>query len=167
MDAQLRASLDQKYARITDAIRTHGWLMQYVTDEACDGNRCEREPDECVPFGYTVGLFGLGHPELLVFGMPVEHTARVLTELADRVRHGENLVPGMQITVGDFRIIPEEVPNPGDIVFVANTFYRRPDEFSVPVLQLTYDDGAGRFPWDVGCSVAQFQPRPGTFSARI
>ena len=42
----------------------------------------------------------------------------------------------------------------------------RPSEVSVPVLQLTYDDKAGRFPWDVGYANApELQPRPGTFQA--
>lgn len=167
MDARTRADIDQKYARIADAIRTNGWLVQYVTNDECPGPHCDIDPEKCLPFGYTVGLFGFGHPELLVIGMPVEHTVRVLGELAHRVHTGENLVPGVEIAADDFRIVPEEVPNPGDIVFVANSYYQRPDEASVPVLQLTYDDGAGRFPWDVGCNVARLQPRPGTFSARI
>jgi hypothetical protein len=32
------------------------------------------------------------------------------------------------------------------LVFSANRFYQRPAEFSVPVLQLSYNDKAGRFP---------------------
>lgn len=43
--------------------------------------------------------------------------------------------------------------------------YRRPDEVSVPVLQLTYDDEAGRFPWDEAFTHPESQPRPGTFQA--
>ncbi len=63
-------------------------------------------------------------------------------------------------------MVVEQVPNPGDIVYGANRHYRRPDEASVPVLQLTWDDGAGRFPWDDGYSVpASVQPRPGSFRA--
>jgi Domain of unknown function (DUF4262) len=47
----------------------------------------------------------------------------------------------------------------------ANRFYLRPDEASVPVLQLTYDDRPGRFPWEPGYAVPDMQPRPGTFRA--
>src|SRR5215211_2861727 len=63
------------------------------------------------------------------------------------------------------KIIPEELPNPGVIVFSANRFYQRPAEFSVPVLQLSYDDKAGRFPWEPGYAAPEMQPRPGTFRA--
>jgi hypothetical protein len=35
----------------------------------------------------------------------------------------------------------------------------------VAVVQLTYADDRGRFPWDEGCEVAHLQPRPGTFRA--
>jgi hypothetical protein len=50
-------------------------------------------------------------------------------------------------------------------VFEANRFYQRPDEFSVPVLQLSYDDTEGRFPWEDGFATPEIQPRPGTFKA--
>jgi len=36
---------------------------------------------------------------------------------------------------------------------------------SVPVLQLSYDDTAGRFPWEEGYATPEMQPRPGTFRA--
>jgi hypothetical protein len=64
------------------------------------------------------------------------------------------------------RVTVEEVPNPGEIVFGANRFYQRPDEASVPVLQLTYDDLGGRFPWQDGYANPDWiQPRPGEFRA--
>jgi hypothetical protein len=76
-------------------------------------------------------------------------------------------MPGSLITVDAWprRIIPEEVPNPGEIVLWSNDFYQRPPEHSVPVLQLTYDDAEGRFPWDEGYATPELQPRPGGFAA--
>jgi hypothetical protein len=76
-------------------------------------------------------------------------------------------LPGELITFEAWphRVIPEEVPNPGQIVFSANRFYQRPPEFSVPVLQLSYDDKAGKFPWEPGYAAPEMQPRPGTFGA--
>ena len=44
-------------------------------------------------------------------------------------------------------------------------FYQRPAEASVQVYQLSYDDKAGRFPWEVGYAAPDRQPRPGTFRA--
>ena len=98
-----------------------------------------------------MGLFGLAHPELLIFGVAPHAASAVLNELGERVRSGEALLPGHMIELDSWprRIIPEEVPNPGEIVFSAIDFYRRPDVYSVPVLQLGYDDARGRFPWEV------------------
>jgi hypothetical protein len=114
-----------------------------------------------------VGLFGLGHPELLIFGVDPGTACGVLDDLGERVRGGEPLLPGITIEFDEWphRIIPEVVPNPGDIVFFANIFYQRPDEASVPVLQLSYDDIEGRFPWEERYMAPEMQPRPGTFRA--
>jgi hypothetical protein len=84
------------------------------------------------------------------------------------VRAGAELLPGQMVSFDDspHRIVLEEVPNPGEIVFSANRFYQRPAEFSVPVLQVTYGDRAGLFPWDEGYDAkAGRQPRPGEFRA--
>ena len=116
---------------------------------------------------YTTGLFGMGHPELLVFGTPPDLAFGLLNNLGERIRAGANLVPGIEIDFEQWhhKVIPEEVPNPGDIVFEANRFYQRPAEASVPVLQLSYDDGTGVYPWDPDYPVPEMQPRPGTFTA--
>ena len=76
-------------------------------------------------------------------------------------------MPGELVTFEDWphRVIPEPVPNPGDIVFGSNRYYHRADEHSVPVLQVTYDDIHGRFPWDEDYAAPEMQPRPGTFMA--
>ncbi|MGH8945099.1 MAG: DUF4262 domain-containing protein [Acidimicrobiia bacterium] len=167
MDAKTQAWLDQEDARIAAVIREHGWAITYVGGESCSYPGCNNLPGDDPPFAYTTGLFGLGHPELLVFGLSPHDSAGLLNSLGDRVREGESLLPGMMITVGEWphRVIPEEVPNPGEIVFEANRFYQRPSQASVPVLQLSYDDARGRFPWDEGFDSPETQPRPGTFQA--
>jgi Domain of unknown function (DUF4262) len=64
------------------------------------------------------------------------------------------------------RILVEEVPNPGQILYQANAYYERSALQSVPALHLTWTDGLGRFPWDDGYALAAgHQPRPGTFQA--
>lgn len=147
-DPQILAWLDQEDARVAACIREHGVYIQFIGG-GCGSPCCAGADDDDGPdFAYTVGLFGLGHPELLIFGAGPHTAAAVLNELTDRVRGGADLVPGEMITFAQWphRIVPESVPNPGEIVFTANRHYQRPDEFSVPVLQLSYDDHLGRFP---------------------
>ena len=167
MNARIQAWLDQEDARMKSVIRRHGWAIEYIGGGCCSFPGCDGGEELDPPFAYTVGLYGMGHPELLVFGLDADLTSSVLNDLGDRVRGDETLIPGQMIEfVGwERRVIPEEVPNPGEIVFSANRFYQRPSEFSVPVLQLSYDDERGRFPWEEGHANPDRQPRPGTFQA--
>lgn len=167
MNARIRAWVDQEDARIRTVIRQHGWAIEYIGGGCCSAPGCEGGGDEGPPFAYTVGLFGLGHPELLVFGLDPDTTLNLLNHLGERIRDGEALIPGFMLEFDDWphRVIPEEVPNPGEIVFSANRFYQRPDFASVPVLQLSYDDVSGCFPWEELYSHPEMQPRPGTFRA--
>lgn len=159
-DPRTTAWLDQEDAHLAVTIRAHRWAVQYVWD----GD----EPAE-PPFGYTVGLFGLGHPELAVVGMSAANTHGVLNEAAEMVAAGRNLVPGellaWEVWPG-LRIVVEELPNPGEIVLGANRFYERPAEFSVRAFQLTWAHPGHVFPWEDGesCGPA-VQPRPGMWRA--
>jgi hypothetical protein len=163
----IQAWLDQEGARIADGIRRFGWTGFFVGGDTCGRPGCTSPPDDRPPFASTIGLFGIGHPELLIVGVDPPTASVVLGDLAGRVRNGEALVAGFPVTVETWPrpIVPEPVPNPGEIVLWANGFYRRPPEHSVPVLQLTYADAAGRFPWDDGYDLPHLQPRPGEFTA--
>jgi hypothetical protein len=158
-DPAVTAWLDQEDKRTAQTIRKHGVSLQYV-----GGDMQLRQ----TPFAYTIGLFGMGHPELLVFGLDARTTGLLLNDVSDRVRLGQDIVPGqvLEFEGWSHKVTVESVPNPGEIAFAANRFYQRPDEYSVELLQLTYDDRDGRFPWedDYGNAV-WIQPRPGSFSA--
>lgn len=158
-DAQVTAWLDQHAQLVAEQIRVHGVHISYVF-----GDERERQ----APIAYTVGLFGIGHPEVLVVGLDSETAMSLLNDVARTVREGRQLVAGELLTFGRWshKVVVEQSPNPGEIVFTANSHYQRPPSASVPVLQLTYDDLAGCFPWDTGYSVASWiQPRPGSFTA--
>lgn len=159
MDVAIQAWLDQTKAEMASTIRRHGWFIQYVGGGSCVWPDCDCSDDDGPPFAYTVGLFGMAHPELLIFGVDPETASGVLNDLGRRVRRGEALLPGMMIEFHHWphRVIPEVVPNPGDVVFSANSFYGRPDEYSVPVLQLSYDDANGHFPWEEGYEAPEMQ----------
>jgi Domain of unknown function (DUF4262) len=167
MNARIQAWLDQEDARMASAIRQHGWIIEYIGGGECSAPECDGADDEGPPFAYTVGMFGLHHPKLLVFGLDPLDAYGLLNTTSARISAGETLIPGQMLEFEEWghRVVVEEVPNPGEIVFTANRYYQRPDEHSVPVFQLTYDDGLGRFPWDAGYAEPERQPRPGTFRA--
>lgn len=147
------AWLDQEDRRVVDIIRTHGCFIQCVLAD-------EDQP----AFAYTVGLFGIGHPELLVYGLDNESAGFVLNGLHDRIRAGEDLMPGEVVTLFGCptRLLVEMLPNPGEILYGANRHYQRPAEASVPAYQLTWDV-EGAFPWDPGYPYGELkQPRPGS-----
>jgi hypothetical protein len=158
-DPQTVAWLDQEDARLAQLIRAHRWAVQYVA--AGD------EPGE-PSFGYTIGLFGLGHPEVVVVGSGCDNTHRMLNRVAGMVADGRDLVVGEMLQWPDWagRLVVEHLPNPGEVVLGANRFYERPAEYSVPAYQLTWDHADGLFPWDAGYPCGpECQPRPGTWRA--
>jgi hypothetical protein len=159
INSQAQAWLDQEDQHVAQTIRKHGVFIQFV-----GGDETEVPPI----FAYTVGLFGLGHPELVVCSVGMATSAAVLNELAYRIRDGDNLIPGALLAFEHWahRVTVEDLPNPGDILFAANRHYQRPAQASVPAYQLTYDDKQWRFPWDVGhANAPNLQPRPGTWRA--
>ena len=161
-ETSTKAWLDQEDRHVAAMIREHGCFIQVVGGCGCAD--CEGQ----TTFAYSVGLFGVGHPELLILGTDQRTAGRVINDVFARVRAGADLVPGQQLAFQwwGHRLMVEPVPNPGEIVFAANRHYQRPAEHSVPVFQLTWDDTDGRFPWDDGCSIpASVQPRPGDFRA--
>jgi hypothetical protein len=158
-DPQTTAWLDQEDAHLAQTIRTHRLAVQYVTR----GDESD-EP----PFGYTIGLFGVGHPELVAVGLDYEQACALLNKVAAMVLDGHDLIPGEVLTDDDGHdlLTVETLPNPGDVLFGANRFYQRPDEFSVPAYQLTWAHADGIFPWDERWPCPpECQPRPGTWRA--
>ena len=110
-------------------------------------------------YAHTVGLAAVGHPELVMFGVPwnVVHTllnplaGTVLAGLAtyahgDTVHHLAVGFPVRLITVRDSR---RHLP-------LANTFYAEAHgtRGRVAALQLVYPDPQMRWPWEAGSSVA-------------
>jgi Domain of unknown function (DUF4262) len=170
-DPQTTAWLDQEDAHLAQLIRTHRWVVQYVFPDDGDGDDWDDDGGadrDGPPFGYTVGLFGLGHPELVVVGLGSDNTHAILQRVAALVSGGRDLVPGELLTFPDRPdgLVVEVLPNAGEVLFVANRHYRRPDEHSVPAFQLTWQHRDGTFPWDADYRCGpECQPRPGTWRA--
>ena len=158
-DPQTLAWLDQEDKRLAQLIRTHRFAVQYVGAGDDPG-----EP----AFGYTVGLFGLAHPECVVVGVGSADAHGMLDRVGREVADGRDLVPGELLSWPEWggRLVVEVLPNPGEVVLAANRFYERPAEYSVPAFQLTWDHAGGLFPWDEGYPCGpECQPRPGTWRA--
>jgi hypothetical protein len=158
-DPQTLAWLDQEDAHLAQTIRAHRWAVQYVGEG--------EEPGEPA-FAYTIGLYGLGHPELVVVGLGPESAHGILNRVAEMVGNGRDLVVGERLTWPDRDegLIVELLPNPGEVVLAANRFYERPAEYSVPAYQLTWAYTGGAFPWDDDYPCGpECQPRPGSWRA--
>ena len=84
-DPQTLAWLDQEDAHLAQTIRAHRWAVQYVGEG--------EEPGEPA-FAYTVGLYGLGHPELVVVGLGPDSADGILGRAAGMVGDGRDLVVG-------------------------------------------------------------------------
>jgi hypothetical protein len=157
-DPQTLAWLDQEDAHLAQTIRARRSAVQYVGPG---------EEDDEPAFGYTIGLFGVGHPELVVVGVSHRRAHELLDHTGALVIGGRDLVAG-EVLAGPTGepLVVEQVPNPGEVLLAANRFYERPAEYSVPAYQLTWPHADGTFPWDddypcgPGC-----QPRPGTWRA--
>jgi len=163
----LGAYYDQEAAWRADIIRRYGVAIQLVGGGECSVPGC-CPPASDRPFAYTVGLFGIGHPELVVVGLSNAEARRLLNAAARVVLDGGRIMPGLETTFPGWSrpVVAEEVPNPGEIAYNANAHYQRPPEYSVPLLQLSYPDSRGRFPSDPSYAGSRRrQPRPGEWSA--
>ncbi|MFI6030987.1 DUF4262 domain-containing protein [Amycolatopsis magusensis] len=127
--------------RTWEFIRISGWAVKYVEGWAADGP----------PFGYTVGLSAVDHPELLMFGFGAENTALMLDELAARGVGGERLHAGKLVAFDEriHRATLVPVPDSRPYLVDANRLFRSP----VPALQVVTDDRRGYFPWEEGYSL--------------
>jgi hypothetical protein len=157
-DPQTIAWLDQEDAHLARLIRSHRFAVQFVG--AGD------QPDEPA-FGYTIGLFGLGHPELVVAGLDHGSTQELLDRATHLVIDGRDLLAGEMLRwAAHDPVHVAASPNPGDVVLGANRFYQRPAEVSVPAYQLIWAHPGGLFPWDAGYPCPpSCQPLPGTWRA--
>ncbi|RIQ11666.1 DUF4262 domain-containing protein [Jiangella rhizosphaerae] len=143
---QVQQWLDQEDAWMRDTVRRHGWAVQYVLGDACSGPSgcaCGGSPGADPPFAYTVGLYGFGHPELLVYGLGQHAAYALLNELGERVRRGERLDPDRPLAVGDAAFQVRFVPfrDDGDlpVLISAQRFYEATQDRPVPALRVIWD----------------------------
>lgn len=124
--------------RITDTIESHGWAVQGVMPTEDD--------TDPVPFAYTVGLTGFGHPEIIVCGLdPRDVGIVLLNDLGERVRAGRTFSHGevpRNLLMGGYDPVLITVTDLSRL-----TIARRVYGESITALQLILPDERNRLPW--------------------
>lgn len=125
-------------------VRQHGVAIQFVGAGEAKSS-----------FGYTVGLFLVSHPELILFGLPSDLTKRLLNDLAFSVLRG-----GMGYAEGDrvhqllqgyaVRLGPVSDPDQHLGVAFATARLRGLPATDVRALQVHLPDPSGSFMGDEG-----------------
>lgn len=115
-------------------------------------------PDDDQPnWSYTVGLTRMGHPEVVVYGLPFGLAGDLLRDLSyAALRSGMRFEPEDRVhrLLGGGHAWLLAVPDPGDDLGVAEVIRDRRDPSAggmpLQVLQLVYPDAANRWPWEAG-----------------
>jgi uncharacterized protein DUF4262 len=159
--AAVRRYARQYSAWLRHRILEHGWAVLSILSE---GRR--RHPG----FSYTIGLWSIGHPELVVFGLAPDRAQTLLNEVSERVRTGLTLVGRETVSAVSMhpshylRVFP--LPDAESVLLRARDQFRGDHAEPVSALQLVWADENGAFPWEPSYdSPAWLQPMPGTFAA--
>ncbi len=150
-EANELSALDAKVLR---EIHTDGWQITGMLTS-------EREAE--VGFAYSIGFFHcLGHPEAILFGLPLDTCMRAVNAIGNQVRSGmcfeaDRVYTG--ILEEPFLCCFKEVERRHyeEHVGYALWFYEA-DPF--PLMQCFWSDERGRFPWDKKCHLYVRQGQP-------
>jgi hypothetical protein len=134
-------------AKVLKDIEVFGWHTTGVfptKDDDGDSN-----------WAFSIGLFHtFGHPEVILFGLPLERCTGIVNEIGKQVKSGQRYEP--ERIVEDVLRAPyqcmfkEVLPSQyHDHVGYALWFYET-DPF--PLLQCFWPDKEGHFPWDKACN---------------
>lgn len=132
---------DDFFDRQTELIDEYGWAVVHVLPT-------EDDPEDAVPFAYTVGLTGFGLSELTVAGLPPELSHEILNELAVRLRHeGLQLhhAQSLHDLLAEQEVVMVTGP-PTDDLFPGAALVRYGDD-RVRLTQIVWPDPWDRFPW--------------------
>lgn len=126
---------DPVVAELFRLIAEYGWAVRHVGADRESG---------AAPFSYTVGLTALGHPEVVITGMPFAHAQTFLNNIGNDVRSGVRFDPGL---------VTEDLTGPGaPVTFLAVQDTRGLTAVEqvyeqVQAVQMVWPDSVGRLPW--------------------
>jgi hypothetical protein len=134
----MTAGDDPVLTRLLGLIRQHGWAVRHVGAGSSPADSA---------FSYTVGLTALGHPEVVVTGLPFEHAQIFLDNIGADVRAGQRFEPGHvadDLTDPGAPVAFVAVENTTGLTAVAQVYGR------VDAVQMVWPDSTGRMPWAEG-----------------
>jgi len=131
-----QATVADADARMWGLIDRYGWAVQCI------------EPSRRSPsWGYTVGLSGLGLPELVATGLKPDRLMNLLNALAAHVVHAEAPEPGSQVHLIDGPLLEfVELSQPTAHLFTAVRMFGP----RIRAIQAVYADDRGQWPWSRG-----------------
>jgi hypothetical protein len=142
---------DEHDRKLLADVERHGWHVIGV-----------EEDEEGPAFAYSIGLYrSFGHPEMIVFGLPVQVMHRIINAVGEEVRSGErfeHLDESGEVLDGynlAFRTV--ERRHYADYFGYARWYYGG-DDF--PAFQCVWPDAAHHYPWhpEFPAALAQRQP---------
>lgn len=130
---KLKDSNEPVFNQLLSLIQEHGWAIRHVGagDDAA--------------FSYTVGLTALGHPEIVMEGLPFEVAQAFLNLMGEDVKAGKRFAPGSittDLTEPPAPIAFISVENIAGLTAVAEVYGQ------VKALQAIWSDSTGRLPWE-------------------
>ena len=140
---------------IAEVVRQHGWFAASIRDH---------KP----PFLYTVGLMETcRHPEFISFGLESGNAHALFSGLIRDIRAGASYAePGIRVVklaggehrVGFRRVHPTQ--HPLYLGFAMGFLTNLGRIGQLEAMQAFWPDGAGKFPFEVGCDLAVYQLQP-------
>lgn len=138
------ADLSPPERQVYDDIKSHGWHVVKVNESDGTGG-----------WAFSIGLHvTLGHPEIVIFGLPEKVMHVVINKIGEDIRRGSRYEDGQSyggLLEGyecRFQGVSQRWYRP--FLGYAVWYY---DNLEFPVLQCVWPDKDGRWPWDATSEV--------------
>jgi hypothetical protein len=139
---ELRRAENASDAKLLGDVERDGWHIVKIFEEPGSPK-----------FAFTVGLYyQFLQPEILIMGIDLSMSARILNNIGEAMRSGRKITPGRYPDFVDgfeAELVPIDLAFYEEYLGYATWFYRsRPHPY--PAMQCVWPDKAGLFPTDPG-----------------
>lgn len=136
--------------QIRSIVQTHGWAVIRV-----EGDDLEAD------YAYSIGLFeGMQHPEIIIFGLPLDTMQQIINSIGEEVRKGKVFSAGStsEDVLDGYLCAFREVAPAAVRYYMGGAVEYYGGE--VASLHCIWPDRRGRFPWDPEASATFRQLQP-------